>query len=699
MALTIQDIFFPSFTLGTMVAGLVVFGFLAGHQRDIVAYKGVLTLIGVALASVTFDVAVLAVAARQGSEPLAFQFDRIREFANSAFLFAVPFGLSAILPAGRPERRLAEVAWKVGLFFLTVNAVIAIGWPDLFVSVTEGISTVGANVYSTTFGRGQTGIAFAIRDGLMGLMLVIALAISIWGILARSITGSNLLVAVGVVIGVTLGADALYANFTGEYLPLLAMFPFSRVTTATTVFTVLSIGSYVIRYMRQSRSLDHANNELAVRRDELAFLAYHNAGTRMPNKQSAMRDMNLLYSSGGGNPFGEAYLCSLDSLSIIEDSYGSAVSEQVLGSIGRRIEELIGHISDSAVTVYHVEGSSFVILSTPVLGSDQRENLESGLLRATETPISVGDQMVYPSAVIGHCELTRDAVDAEGVIRRLKRSIAGTSDLPGTIRNYSAGIHAAVGENRNLIQLLRAAVDHDDFTLLYQPIIDRNGEICAAEALIRWSEANTERFITLAEQSGLIVPITDFVARTICQDLPVLRAAHPGLEVHMNVSASLVHQVNIQDRLEAYLSYNGLESSAIGVEITETSFVSQSQDILSVLTKLREAGFGVAIDDFGTGYSSLNYLKQIPADRLKIDRSFVMTLPESKEDRAIVDATIVLGHELGKRVVAEGVETETQRAYLHEHGVDFFQGYLFSKPDSVSALVGLDPPGQLTPAT
>ncbi len=698
MALTVQDIFFPSFTLGIMIAGLVVFGFLAGHRRDNTAYRGVLSLVVVALASVAFDVAVLVLTVRGGPEQLGFYLDRLRELANSGFLFAVPFGLFAILPTGKPERQVAGITWRIGLTLFAANVIVAFGWPELFVSITERLQGPGASVYSTTFGRGQTGTAFVIRDGLLGVMLLVALVISGWGILSKSIRGSNLLVAVGVVIGVSLGADALYANFTGSYLGPLRDFPFSRVTTATTVFTVLSIVSYVIRFVSQSMSLDIANKELAIRRDELSFLAYHNARTRMPNKQSAMRDIDKLIRAREEPVAGECYLCSLDSLSIIEDSFGSTVSEHVLGAIGRRIEELVGHIPDGEVRVYHVEGSSFLVLTDSLISEGARESLESGLLRSTSAALSVGEEMVYPSAVIGHCELSRDAGGAEGIIRRLKRSIASDEATPGTVRRYSAEIHAEVGENQGLIQRLRAAVERDDFTMLYQPIIDRDGGICAAEALIRWSEANTERFITLAEQSGLIVPITDFVTRTICSDISALRAAHPDIEVHMNVSARHVHQVDIQDQLESCLAHNGLDAGAIGVEITETSFFEQSQDILSVLHRLREAGFGVAIDDFGTGYSSLSYLKQIPADRLKIDRSFVMTLPESREDRALVDAAIVLGHELGKQVVAEGVETEHQRVYLHEHDVDFFQGYLFSRPLTVDGLAALDPPGQLSPA-
>jgi EAL domain-containing protein (putative c-di-GMP-specific phosphodiesterase class I) len=678
-----------------MITGLVVFGFLAGHRRDVSAYRGVLVLVLVALGSVAFDVAVLYTTAVQGPEVLGFQFDRIRELANAGFLFAIPLGLASILPPGRPERVVATIAWKIGLGLFGVIAVIAFASPHLFVSVTNELTRRGASIYSTDYGRGETGIVFAIRDGLLAVSLLVAFIVSGWGLAAGSITGSNRLIVVGVVIGMALGASAIYANFTGNYPGPLADLPFSRVTTATTVFTVLAIGSYVIRYVQQSRSLDEANRELEARRDELAFLAFHNAGTRIPNKQAALRDIDALFAGRDDTDLGSAYLCALDSVGVIEDSYGSAASEFVLRTIGRRLDELLAHLAPEGPEIYHIEGSNFVVLLRDQITDGDREAIESGLLAATSTAIHFEEQILYPGATIGHCEITRDAADAEGVLRRLKRSVASDSEGRGVVRRYSASIHESVGENQRLIQELRAAVERDEFTMVYQPIINRSGEISAAEALIRWENADTERFILLAEQSGLIVPITDFVARTVCADLKRIREAHPDIKIHLNVSAGHVHEVDLQASLQRYLSHHGLDPSCIGVEVTETSFSKESHAIVAILSDLRAAGFGVAIDDFGTGYSSLSYLKEIPADRLKIDRSFVMKLPASAADRALVDAAIVLGHELGKHVVAEGVETVEQRAYLEERGVDYFQGYLFAKPVTVEAFLELEPPGAL----
>jgi EAL domain-containing protein (putative c-di-GMP-specific phosphodiesterase class I) len=241
-------------------------------------------------------------------------------------------------------------------------------------------------------------------------------------------------------------------------------------------------------------------------------------------------------------------------------------------------------------------------------------------------------------------------------------------------------LSARVEATQALVQDLRRAIREDDFEVHYQPIVDREGRVCSAEALIRWSRTDTGRFIALAEQSGLIVPITEFVVRTVCADLVRFRAVLPELSVHINISARHITQIGFPVALERCAAQWNLDVAALGVEITETSFLREDTEVAATLGRIRAAGFSVAIDDFGTGYSSLSYLKQIPASTLKIDQSFIRGLPDRHEDRALVDAVVTLAHDLGKRVIAEGVETAAQVEYLLETGIDCLQGYHFARP-------------------
>jgi EAL domain-containing protein (putative c-di-GMP-specific phosphodiesterase class I) len=195
---------------------------------------------------------------------------------------------------------------------------------------------------------------------------------------------------------------------------------------------------------------------------------------------------------------------------------------------------------------------------------------------------------------------------------------------------------------------------------------------------MRWEVASPDRFIPVAEDSGLIVPMTDELISMVCRDVPRLRAVVPELTIFINISARHIGKLDLVSRLTHHLGGCNFDSSVLGVEITETSFFSNDSLVPGVIRELSEAGFSVAIDDFGTGYSSLSYLKRLQVDRIKIDRSFVADLPGSHADGALVDSVVTLGRRLNKIVVAEGVETEEQHRYLLAKGADFFQGYYFS---------------------
>jgi EAL domain-containing protein (putative c-di-GMP-specific phosphodiesterase class I) len=321
------------------------------------------------------------------------------------------------------------------------------------------------------------------------------------------------------------------------------------------------------------------------------------------------------------------------------------------------------------------------------LGNADRSRLERMLIREIATPVSLEGQEVFLSGGLGHCPIEPDAGDAEEVLRRLKRGLAAGSQLGSRVGRYSPEMSEAIEASRKLVQDLRRAIRDDDFHVHYQPIVDREGRVCSCEALLRWDRADTERFIALAEQSGLIVPITEFVVHTVCVDLELIRQVSPGISVHINISARHITQIGFPEVLTAAVSRLGLEPSALAVEITETSFLKEESEVAAVLKGLNSAGFAVAIDDFGSGYSSMNYLKQIPAAAIKIDRSFVQGLPSGREDRALVDSMILLGHDLGKRVIAEGAETAEQARYLLDAGVDCLQGYHFARPMSREAFV------------
>ena len=263
---------------------------------------------------------------------------------------------------------------------------------------------------------------------------------------------------------------------------------------------------------------------------------------------------------------------------------------------------------------------------------------------------------------------------------------------------YVPEINANLRERLTLLEDLRNADPSRDFVLHYQPQVDlRSGEVFAVEALIRWRHprlglAPPAKFIPIAEESGLIVPIGDWALREACRQNKAWQdAGLPPIAVSVNVSARQFRENHIVCAVAQALAESGLEPKYLELELTESLVMQDVDRAIETMKELRALGVRLSIDDFGTGYSSLSALKRFPVERLKIDRSFIQDLPDDEDDCAVASAVISLGQKLNLRVIAEGVETEAQVAFLRENHCDELQGYHFSRPvaaDAIPALLG-----------
>jgi EAL domain-containing protein (putative c-di-GMP-specific phosphodiesterase class I) len=279
-----------------------------------------------------------------------------------------------------------------------------------------------------------------------------------------------------------------------------------------------------------------------------------------------------------------------------------------------------------------------------------------------------------------------DATDVGTLLKHADTAMYRAKKTNTGFQFFEASMEHSISEHVRMENDLRHAIDRNELEVFYQPQARvETGEIIGAEALVRWRHptrgmVSPAEFIPLAEETGLINPVGEWVLRTACAQMQKWAEAGMPMRIAVNLSVKQLLQKNFADTVEAALKDTGLAPSLLELEITESTLMENAQDTLEALHRLRGLGVRLAIDDFGTGYSSLSYLKRFPVDIIKIDRSFVRDVPHDADDAAIVTGIIALAHSLRLDVVAEGVEMESQLRFLREHACDLLQGYYLSQP-------------------
>jgi predicted signal transduction protein with EAL and GGDEF domain len=351
-------------------------------------------------------------------------------------------------------------------------------------------------------------------------------------------------------------------------------------------------------------------------------------------------------------------------------------------------------------TVVRLGGDEFVILLF-----DQPKNVDlisetlQKIRKAIADPIRIDGRDLKVMSSIGIANYPKDGTDADTLIANADAAMYRAKEIGrDNFQFFTPELNTKVHEKFVLQGELRNAVAHDEFLLLYQPQVDlRTGQVFAVEALIRWKHprlgiVSPDRFIPIAEETGLIVPIGDWVLHEACRQNKAWQdAGMPPMTVSVNVSARQFKERDLVRRVAHSLEKSGLEARYLELELTESLIMQDVEAAIAMMRQLQALGIHLSIDDFGTGYSSLAALKKFPVTRLKIDKSFINDLAVSENDRAVASAVISLGQKLNLRVIAEGVETEEQVAFLRENNCDEMQGYHFSRPvppEKIEELLG-----------
>ena len=432
-----------------------------------------------------------------------------------------------------------------------------------------------------------------------------------------------------------------------------------------------------------------------VAEDQLRFIATHDSLTDLPNRSMFNEGLRHALQQGARYNRGAAVLfIDIDRFKVVNDSLGHSAGDRLLQDCAKRLSECLRE-SD---TVARLGGDEFVVMVENFTAPRDAIAVAQKILSNVAKPFFVDGTEFLRSASIGISTYPDDATDAETLLKNADIAMYRAKDLGrNNYQFYSAQMNKHTFERLAMESSLRRALDRNEFVLHYQPKLDlRSGEIAGVEALVRWRHpdwgmVSPAQFIPLAEETGLIVQIGEWVLKTACEQSRTWRdQGIPAMRVAVNLSARQFGQKTLLTDIAKTIAQTGLTPECLELEITESLVMHNPEHAADTLHKLKAMGISLSIDDFGTGYSSLAYLKRFPIDCVKVDRSFIKDIPNDSDDMAITKGIIALGHSLRLKVIAEGVETVEQREFLRANGCDELQGFLFSKPlpaEEVTALL------------
>jgi diguanylate cyclase (GGDEF)-like protein len=414
-------------------------------------------------------------------------------------------------------------------------------------------------------------------------------------------------------------------------------------------------------------------------------IAYHDSLTGLPNRQLFLNQMGMaLHRARRTNTIVAVLFLDLDRFKVVNDSLGHAAGDLLLQTVSERIRSAVR--GDDSVT--RLGGDEFAVLCTEVGTPEDAMMVAERIIAAVKRPISLEGQEVFVTTSLGISLYPADATHPEGLLKNadaaMYRAKAQGRDM---VERYVPELGAAALEQLGLESHLQRALEHDQLLVYYQPIVDSStGRINGLEALLRWNHPDRgillpSEFIGLAEATGAIVPMGEWVLRTACDQVQRWRdRGQPHLRAAVNLSVRQLQHPDLVARIQHVLDETRLPAPHLEIEITESIAMRSSGRAIDSLRALKAKGVRVSIDDLGTGYSSLSALRLFPIDSLKIDRSFVNGVPNNTDDSAIAAAVIALGQTLGVNVIAEGIERPEQLAFFTDHRCAEWQGYLLVSP-------------------
>ncbi|WP_187505600.1 putative bifunctional diguanylate cyclase/phosphodiesterase [Pantoea agglomerans] len=462
-------------------------------------------------------------------------------------------------------------------------------------------------------------------------------------------------------------------------------------STGLAVLAISLLCLYMVRRLwNSSVNLSQSMLRLGASEAQAQHLAFHDVLTGLPNRALVEDRLTQALALATRHDQRVALLLiDLDRFKTINDTHGHHAGDELIIAVAQRLSRIV-RASD---TVGRIGGDEFIVVMPDVDNIGQVHSLAQRIIDELSEPFTLFGSDVWSGASIGLALAPKDGVDRLELMRKADIALyEAKSGGRGTYRQFERAMDESVRTRQTIAADLRTALHtHQGLEVWYQPLMDIGGQqMVGIEALLRWHHPTRGliapgEFIAIAEETGLIIPLGEWVLAEAC----ITQHRFPELMVAVNVSPVQFRSTGFVERVMAIVSQNGGDPERLELEITEGVLIEDEREARAIIVELRDAGFRIALDDFGTGYSSLNYLSNFPVDKIKIDRSFTQSLGVAENSVAIVESVVKLGHAMGLMVTAEGVETPGQMSALADAGCNQLQGYLFSQAVPADQLAAL----------
>jgi diguanylate cyclase (GGDEF)-like protein len=445
------------------------------------------------------------------------------------------------------------------------------------------------------------------------------------------------------------------------------------------------LGAIASRLKKRAAVQERHNTELKEAKEQLNYLIHNDSLTNLPNRLSLRERFKQVQPTDSSDEQLITVLSvGLDRFNQINDNLGHAVGDLLIKAVADRLTACV----ETGDIVARLNADQFAIILPKTQHKKEVGNIAQTILKNLSQIFTLAGQEVFITASIGIAVYPRDGIEIEQLLRNANTAMAKAKQQGGDqYEFYTAAYNIGSSERLALQTTLRHALEREELLVYYQPQVDlKTGQIIGAEALVRWQNpdrglVSPDKFIPIAEETGLIIPIGEWVLQTACKQTKIWQdAGFNSLRIAVNLSSRQFSQIDLRKQLVQILMETGLDPKYIELELTESMLVKNTEVAIRRLNALKSLGVKIAIDDFGTGYSSLSYLQQFPFDILKIDRCFIRNITDDSNNAAITKSIIEMAKTLNLKLIAEGVETEAELSFVCKHQCDEMQGYLFSRP-------------------